>query len=124
MKFPKSCRLLNRRGFRSVISKGQRYIGRTVIIDYHTRDKSNAKLGIAASKRFGNACKRNRFKRITREAFRKLLPQMPRGLTLVVRPRKSALSADSCQIAEEMVSFLHDCLDKPKSRTTKSGENN
>ncbi len=122
MRFPKSRRLLNRRDFRSVVTKGRRFIAKNIIIDYRFKNQPLSRLGIAASKRFGKSHQRNRFKRITREAFRNSITRFPPGLDIIVRPRKKALEASSCQIQEEMLSFLHDCLNsESESRTAKSG---
>jgi len=45
------------------------------------------RLGLAASRRLGNALVRNRWKRLTREAFRISREQLPPGVDLVVCPR-------------------------------------
>lgn len=47
------------------------------------------RLGITAGKKIGNAVKRNRAKRIIREAYRAAEPQLPIGLDMVVVARSS-----------------------------------
>jgi ribonuclease P protein component len=46
---------------------------KTVLFYYKKNDLSNSRLGIAVSKKFGKAVRRNSFKRQVRESFRKSL---------------------------------------------------
>lgn len=106
-KFPKSSRLLTRRDYRRVSSDSSRIVGRLIIIDFAFGAKS--RLGLAASRHFGNAVERNRFKRKVREAFRLNACRLPDGVQLVIRPRKRARRATSCEIAEELLCSIRDC---------------
>ena len=58
------------------------------------------RLGITAGKKIGNAVKRNRAKRIIREAYRAAEPLLPIGLDLVVVAR-SILPEQSARILTE-----------------------
>ena len=46
------------------------------------------RLGLSVSRKFGNAVRRNRLRRLYREAFRLTRHAMPAGLDLVLIPRK------------------------------------
>lgn len=61
------------------------------------------KLGVVASKKFGKAVERNRFKRISREAFRKVKSSFPVGSQIVIKPRKYALGAKMHQVLDELL---------------------
>jgi ribonuclease P protein component len=87
LQFPKSRRLRSRDEFRRVKKYGKRITGRTVIFDVLTEKFPYRLLGVTASKRFGNAVARNRFKRLIREAFRLQQYLLPAGLIINVSPR-------------------------------------
>ena len=53
--------------------------------------QAGPKLGLSISKKVGNSPRRNRWKRLIREAFRKNIGQLPLHLWLVVRPRRGAV---------------------------------
>ncbi len=45
------------------------------------------RLGVVVGRRYGTAVRRNRFKRLVREAFRQGQRQWPAGYDIVVRPK-------------------------------------
>ena len=89
LQFPKSRRLRSRDEFRRIKKYGKRITGRTVIFDVLTEKFPYRLLGVTASKRFGNAVARNRFKRLIREAFRIKQYLLPPGLIINASPRNN-----------------------------------
>lgn len=103
--YAKANRLLTSRDFRTV-RKGKSLVGKRLVLEVAPSSTGRSRLGLAASRRYGNACKRNRFKRLVREAFRQLLPDLKENLDIVVRPRKLALGASCAKIVAEMRELL------------------
>ncbi len=88
---PKSARLLKRKQFVYVQRCGQycRTDQATLRI-VPSRHSNVRKVGVTVSKKFGKAHQRNRFKRIVREAFRHVRPNLP-GCQVVVSPKGGTL---------------------------------
>ncbi len=60
-----------------------------------------SRLGITASRRVGNAVRRNRLKRIVRAAFRREAGMLPNGFDLVVLCRKDDPSLTSDTVVQQ-----------------------
>ncbi len=57
----------------------------------------DTRLGLAVGRRHGDAVRRNRIKRVLREAFRLCRHQLPAGLDLACAPREGAdISLEAC----------------------------
>lgn len=71
LSFKKENHIIKKDDFEKVKTKGTRQITDTFIIYQYVEDnKKHKKLGIAVTRKVGNAILRNRFKRIIREFFR------------------------------------------------------
>jgi ribonuclease P protein component len=87
LKFPKSVRVRSRLDFAAVYEKGVRMSDGCLSLTGMPNDRPTSRLGLAVSKRYGNAVQRNRLKRQLREVFRQSRANLPAGLDLVVQPR-------------------------------------
>ena len=113
--FSKLQRLLARREFRQVYQRGRKYVSKRLIFFYLLEKSHPPRLGITITKKWGKAHDRNRFKRVVREGFRKLVPELPQGLLLNVHPQEGYRDLSPDEIAEELkrLSGLCDQI-KPK----------
>ena len=88
--FPKQARLRKQAEFDRVYA-GQAYAADgTLVMNACSSGLDRTRIGLSLSRRVGNAVVRNRWKRLIREAFRTQQSDLPRGLDIVVRPRRGA----------------------------------
>lgn len=89
-----SCRLNRqqrlRKGtdFRRCYDHGVRSGNSHLLIFGRPNNLEFSRVGVSVSKRHGNAVRRNRKKRLLKEAFRLLQHQLPAGIDLVLVPRQ------------------------------------
>ncbi len=86
-RFRKEERLLKRREFQQVFDKGRKYGNNQLKIYATFNDASVSRLGLIVGKKFGNAPRRNRFKRIVREAYRLNKRLLGNSVDIIVIPR-------------------------------------
>ncbi len=106
MKFPKSARLLKSREFSRLyqVKNKHRFSSDFIYLDYRISLSEQPKLGISASKKFGKAHERNRFKRLIREAFRSQLASFP-PFEINVIPKSKAREASLEDLKKELLHF-------------------
>jgi ribonuclease P protein component len=86
--FPRSHRLTGKLQFAAVYDARQKTTRGPLVMYSLPNDLAHLRMGISISRRVGTAPKRNRIKRLLREAFRLHRAELPRGydLVIVVRP--------------------------------------
>lgn len=99
-------RVRTRRQYQRIAQQPTRHVGRWLIVDKRISKGPSVRLGITASKHFGIAVQRNRFKRIVREAFRICRVGLEQGFDINVKPRHMAHEAKSSDILHELVTLL------------------
>ena len=102
LKFSRFQRLLSRQDFRGTYDDGKKYVGAKLVARYRTGKHNSPRLGITISRKWGKAHTRNRFKRVVREAYRQLYPELPRHLELNIHPRQSFEDLSSNEVASEL----------------------
>lgn len=86
--FGPGARLKQRREFRRVYDEGRKTVGRSLILWHRPGDPAaGPRLGLSVSSKVGGAVRRNRLKRLLREAFRLHRAELSDGLELVAYPR-------------------------------------
>jgi ribonuclease P protein component len=93
-----------REDFQRAYAKGARLQGRHMTVFLFPTDLPVARLGIAATRKIGNAITRNLAKRLIREIFRRNKPAA--GTDLVVIPRASMAGMPLAQIEADYRTVL------------------
>jgi len=92
LSFPRAHRLLRRSDFLNCYDTGRRFFSRQFVVFVAYDDCAQPgqwRLGLAVTRKSGNAVWRNRVKRVVREFFRLHQRSIPQGLDIVVVPKRS-----------------------------------
>jgi len=84
---PRRARVLDRHEFRRIYRHGRRASGRSMAIVALRRSAPGHRLGLSVSKDHGGAVRRNKIKRLLREAFRHERPGLAGQFDIVIIPR-------------------------------------
>lgn len=84
--FGREKRLTKTKEFQRIFCDGRVVTNEWFVVRYVENFNGRAKIGIVASKRFGKAHVRNRFKRYVRETFRKMA--IEENIVMLILPRK------------------------------------
>jgi ribonuclease P protein component len=91
LSFPRAHRLVRRPEFLTCYDTGQRSFSKNFVCftAYDRARLGQWRLGLAVTRKSGNAVWRNRIKRVVREFFRLHQRDIPQGLDIVVVPKRS-----------------------------------
>jgi ribonuclease P protein component len=102
-RFPKDRRVRRRPEFTQVFDTGIRVKGRYLTVLMAPNAAKRPRLGLVASRKLGDAVRRNRAKRLIREVFRQTPPLAGRqGIDVVVIPRRELFDADYPSLESEL----------------------
>lgn len=105
--FPKSARLRLNREFGRVYRKGRFIPGRVAVLHIWKRsDGRCTRLGVTTSREVKGAVRRNRMRRLLRESFRLLSPDIPPGYDLVLVGRNVKESPTLAEVDREVRRLL------------------
>jgi ribonuclease P protein component len=104
--FSKSHRLVKGHEFRYMRENAESIRGKSIILCYAPAPDSQRRLGIVVSKRFHkHAVKRNRAKRIIREAYRHLQDKLPNNWFVIIS-RAHLSGKSSIDVQEELLKLI------------------
>ena len=86
-RLPRRFRVCQSNDFERAMKRGIRAADGPLVIWAALNGTPNTRLGLSVSRKHGNAVRRNRTRRLMREAFRRIRWQLPPGLDLVCAPR-------------------------------------
>jgi ribonuclease P protein component len=101
---PKARRLSRRAEFLRVYDQGAKVHGRFMTLFVFPNRLDVSRLGIAATRKMGDAVRRNRAKRRVREMFRTMA--IAPGLDLVIVPRRELVDAPWRDLQREIQALL------------------
>jgi len=107
--FPKSHRIRSRSDFSAVFEDRIKAARGPLIAYARPNNLPHPRLGISISRSVGAAPRRNRIKRLLREAFRLHQHDWPKGydMVIVVRPHEPLLLADYQKLLTALMLKLH-----------------
>ena len=80
-------RLKKNNDFQKLFSRGKKFFSPALILLYMPAKQTM--LGVCVSKKHGKSVKRNRIKRLLREAFRKVCPRLKGSYACILLPRQA-----------------------------------
>ena len=95
------------RDFQRIYARGKFFVS-PVLVSYvmKSRLRSSLRVGITTSKKTGNAVKRNRSRRVIREAFRAVQTEIRPGYDLVFVARAKTPFVKTCDVRRAMEQHL------------------
>jgi ribonuclease P protein component len=118
-RFTKASRVRRRGEFTRVFDLALRASGRYLTVLMVPNTAGTTRLGIVASKKLGDAVRRNRAKRLIREIFRQT-PPLPagQGVDLVVIPRRELFDAAYSSLQSDFRAVAKRCAARLPARAS------
>ncbi|NNF06766.1 MAG: ribonuclease P protein component [Candidatus Eisenbacteria bacterium] len=101
--FPASERIRSQNEFQKIYKEGTAFHGTFLVAFIYQKTNLERRVGIVAGRKVGNAVRRNRSKRLLREAYRQLRPLLPsQGLQLILVARRACADTSSRHVSAEL----------------------
>jgi ribonuclease P protein component len=100
--FPAAARVRRRSEFEELYARGSKLVEARLVAFIGPAADGRSRLGLSVSRKVGGAPRRNRVKRVLREAFRQLAPDWPEPLELVLVARPGTAPASLAEARESL----------------------
>ena len=100
-RFSKQMRLRKRREYLRIQQNGQK-IHTNAFVGLAIFDAATTRIGVTTTKRIGGAVKRNRIRRLVKEAFRRQWMTLPPRTEIVIVAKKRAVDLDNAAVYQEL----------------------
>ena len=105
LRLPRTSRLLSSRDFQKVYQRGARSSGAWItVVALRRSEQPGPRLGVSVSKDHGAAVRRNKIKRLLREAFRHERPHLP-AMDYVLIPRQRSEKFVLAELRSELIAL-------------------
>jgi ribonuclease P protein component len=104
-RFGRESRLLKRREFSETLLKGRRFRGEMLEFTYLPNGGTISRLGLTVTRKTGKAARRNRIKRLLREAFRLNRSHLTESVDLVIRVNPKNPPVKYTEVVGEFMKF-------------------
>lgn len=104
--FKKSMHVRKKWEFNKIRKSGTKFYGKHACFQYTIDTTKYSKLGLTVSKKYGNAVKRNLFKRRMRELFRHKCIDFPNSISVNILPLRGSNTATFANLEDDWNNFL------------------
>lgn len=106
--YSRAMRLVRPKDFDRAFRGGSRARAAVLLVVVHENDLGHSRLGLSIGKRiWRKANRRNRLRRLFREAFRLEYDALPQGFDIVLIPAAAGLETSLAAVRSELVSLCH-----------------
>jgi ribonuclease P protein component len=99
-------RLTRSQDFKRVRQSGKSYAHPLIVLIAQSNEEMTIRVGVAAGRTVGTAVKRNRAKRLLREAMRPLIPSLAAGWDLILIARPPLASSNLNDTRQALLNVL------------------
>jgi len=99
-------RLTRSQDLKRVRQSGKSYAHPLIVLVAQANEEMKVRVGVAAGRTVGSAVKRNRAKRLLREAMRPLLPSLATGWDLILIARPALVSSTLTDTRQALIHVL------------------
>jgi ribonuclease P protein component len=99
-------RLTRSEDFKRVRRFGKSYAHPLLVLVVQASDEATLRVGVAAGRTVGTAVKRNRAKRLIREAVRTVIPSLGTGWDILLIARPALISCNVFEVREALLTLL------------------